>query len=78
MKYKVKIESAHPQVRMLERRLGFAYEVWAWRVRYLLVPAERGCKNCNIRSGEIMLPLTGMTYSKAVLVKRLRKELEID
>lgn len=29
MKYKVKIESAYPQVRMLERPNSFAYEVLA-------------------------------------------------
>lgn len=75
MKQKVKIESAYPQVRMLERVGSFAYEVWAWRVKYLLVPTEKGCKNCNIKSGEVMLPLTGMAYPKSVLAKEVRAEL---
>ena len=65
MKTKIKIESAYPQVRMLERAGSFAYEVWAWRVKYLLVPTDKGCKNCSIKSGEVMLALTGLVYSKA-------------
>ena len=77
MKQKVKIESAYPQVRMLERRSGFAYEVWAWRVKYLLVPTDKGCKNCNIKSGEVMLSLTGMSYSKATLAKEVKLALDI-
>lgn len=75
MSYKVKIESAHPQVRMLERPNSFAYEVWVWKVKYLLVPTDKGCKNCSIKSGEVMLSLTGMAYAKATLAKEVRAEL---
>lgn len=78
MNQKVKIESAYPQVRMLERVGSFAYEVWAWRVKYLLVPIEKGCKNCSIKSGEVMLSLSGMSYSKSALAKEVRAELGID
>lgn len=78
MKQKVKIESAYPQVRMLERPNSFAYEVWAWKVKYLLVPTDKGCKNCSIKSGEVMLSLTGMSYAKATLAKEVRAELGID
>lgn len=75
---KVKIESAYPQVRMLERPNSFAYEVWAWKVKYLLVPTDKGCKNCSIKSGEVMLTLTGMSYAKATLAKEVRAELGIE
>lgn len=72
---KVKIESAYPQVRMLERPNSFAYEVWAWKVKYLLVPTDKGCKNCSIKSGEVMLSLTGLAYARATLAKEVRAEL---
>ena len=75
---KVKIESAYPQVRMLEKPNSFAYEVWAWKVKYLLVPTDKGCKNCSIKSGEVMLSLTGMSYAKATLAKEVRAELGIE
>lgn len=75
---KVKIESAYPQVRMLERSGSFAYEVWSWKVKYLLVPAEKGCKNCNIKSGEVMLSLTALAYPRSVLAKEVRSELGIE
>ena len=78
MKQKVKIESAYPQVRMLERVGSFAYEVWAWRVKYLLVPTDKGCRNCSIVAGEVMLSLTGLSYPRAVLAKEVRRELGID
>lgn len=77
MKQKVKIESAYPQVRMLERVGSFAYEVWAWRVKYLLVPTEKGCKGCSIKEGEVVLTLTGLAYPKSVLAKEVRRELEL-
>lgn len=75
---KVKIESAYPQVRMLERPNSFAYEVWTWKVKYLLVPTDKGCRNCSIKSGEVMLSLTGMAYAKATLAKEVRAELGIE
>lgn len=75
---KVKIESAYPQVRMLERSNSFAYEVWAWKVKYLLVPTDKGCKNCSIKSGEVMLSLTGLAYARATLAKEVRAELGIE
>lgn len=75
---KVKIESAYPQVRMLERPNSFAYEVWAWKVKYLLVPTDKGCKNCSIKSGEVMLSLTGLAYARATLAKEVRAELGIE
>lgn len=78
MSYKVKIESAYPQVRMLERPNSFAYEVWAWKVKYLLVPTDKGCKNCSIKSGEVMLSLTGLAYARATLAKEVRAELGIE
>lgn len=78
MKQKVKIESAYPQVRMLERPNSFAYEVWAWKVHYLIVPADKGCRNCSIKSGEVMLSLTGLSYPRAVLAKEVRRELGIE
>lgn len=77
MKTKIKIESAYPQVRMLERPNSFAYEVWAWKVKYLLVPTDKGCKNCSIKSGEAMLSLTGLAYARATLAKEVRAELDI-
>jgi len=77
MKQKVKIESAYPQVRMLERVGSFAYEVWSWRVKYLLVPTEKGCKGCSIKEGEVVLTLTGMSYSKVALAKEVRLALDI-
>lgn len=75
---KVKIESAYPQVRMLERSNSFAYEVWAWKVNYLITPADKNCKNCDIKQGTAMLSLTGMAYAKATLAKELRRELGIE
>lgn len=78
MKTKIKIESAYPQVRMLERVGSFAYEVWAWRVKYLLVPMEKGCKGCSIKEGEVMLTLNGLAYPKSVLAKEVRRELGIE
>lgn len=74
---KVKIESAYPQVRMLERPNSFAYEVWAWKVKYLLVPTDKGCKNCSIKSGEATLSLTGLSYAKATLAKEVKLVLGI-
>lgn len=78
MKTKIKIESAYPQVRMLERPNSFAYEVWAWKVKYLLVPTDRGCRNCSIKEGTIMLSLTGLAYAKVTLAKEVRAELGIE
>lgn len=74
---KVKIESAYPQVRMLERRNSFAYEIWAWRVKYIIMPSDKNCKSCGIKEGEIMLNLTGLSYSKVVLAKEIRSVVEI-
>lgn len=78
MKTKIKIESAYPQVRMLERPNSFAYEVWAWKVHYLIVPTDKGCRNCSIVAGEVMLPLTGLSYPRAVLAKEVRRELGVE
>lgn len=75
---KVKIESAYPQVRMLERSNSFAYEVWSWKVKYLLVPTDKGCKNCSIKEGEAVLTLTGLSYPKSVLAKEVRLALGLE
>ena len=77
MKCKIKIDSAYPQVRMLERKKSFAYEVWAWKVRYTLIPTDSGC-GCHARSGEVMLTIHGLSYATATLVKEVRAELDIE
>lgn len=76
MNCKIKIDSAYPQVRMLERKNSFAYEVWAWKVRYTLIPTDSGC-GCHARSGEVMLSLHGLAYAKATLAKEVRAALDI-
>lgn len=73
---KVKIESAYPHVRMLERKSSFAYEVWSWEIRYTLTPTDSGC-GCHARSGEINLPLKGLSYAKATLAKEVRIALDL-
>lgn len=72
---KVKIESAYPQMRMLERPNSCVYEIWRWEVKYLIIPSQKGCKGCSIQEGKIFLPLTGLAYPKSVLAKEVRQEL---
>lgn len=63
-------------IRMLERPRSFAYEVWAWKVNYLMVPEKSGCASCRIRPGSVELPLSGLSYSKSFLAAEVKKQLE--
>lgn len=76
MSCKIRIDSAYPQVRMLERKSSFAYEVHEWKIRYTLTPTDSGC-GCHARSGEINLPLRGLSYAKATLAKEVRTALDL-
>lgn len=73
---KVKIESAFPQIRMLERPRSHSFEVWCWKIKYLLVPKnKKGCLNCKIEEGTVILPLRELSYSKARLAEEVKKHL---
>lgn len=74
---KIKIEQAYPQFRMLERPRSFAYEVYAWKVNYLIVPKNAGCASCKIRPGSIVLPITGMSYTKSDLAKFVKEKIDL-
>lgn len=72
---KIKIEQARPMVRMLEQPRSFAYEIWSWRVDYLIVPDNSGCKSCKTQSGTVYLPITGLRYSKSELSKLVAENI---
>lgn len=76
MPCKIKINSAYPQVRMLERKTSVSYEVYSWKVNYTLIPTDSGC-GCHARDGQIMLPLHGLSYAKATLAKEIRMALDL-
>lgn len=75
---RIHIESAHPLIRMVERRSSYFYEIWSWEIKYKIVPVIPTCMACNQKKGKLRLPLTGLAYTKAELVNLISNEIDLD